>query len=50
MLRALHHRPHGPGEPVPRTVVSALWAAGLLIGTLLAIVILVLGVFASRAI
>ena len=50
MLRALHHRTHGPGEPIHRTVESALWAAGLLIATLLAIVILFLGVFVTRAI
>jgi hypothetical protein len=50
MLRALHHRIHGPGEPTYRTVESALRATGLLIATLLAIVILFLGVFATRAI
>ena len=50
MLRALHHRIHSPAEPARRTVESALWTAGLLLATLLAIVILFLGVFVTRAV
>jgi hypothetical protein len=50
MLRAFHHRIHGRGEPIHPTAESALWAAGALIATLLAIVILFLGVFVTRAI
>lgn len=50
MLRALHHRFHGPGEPIHPTGESALWATGVLIATLLTIVILFLGVFVIRAV
>ncbi len=50
MLCAFHHRIHGRGEPIHPTAESALWAAGAMIATLLAIVILFLGVFVTRAI
>jgi hypothetical protein len=50
MVRAFTHRIHGAEEPIHRTVESALWAAGFLIATLLAILILLLGVFVTRAI
>jgi len=50
MLRAFPHRIPGRAEPIPPTAESALWAAGALIATLLAIVILFLGVFVTRAI
>jgi len=49
MLRALHHRFHAPGQTV-RSAESALWATGILLATLLAILILFLGVFATRAV
>ncbi len=49
MLRAFH-RVHGPGDPVQRSVESALEAAGILIATLLAAAILFLGVFVTRAV
>jgi len=50
MLRALHHRIQGRGVPIHPSAQSALWVAGVLIATLLAIVILFLGVFVTRAI
>jgi len=50
MSRALHHRTHGRGEPLPPGEQSALWSAGVLIATLLLIVILFLGIFVGRAI
>jgi hypothetical protein len=49
MLRAFHHQIHGRGEPIHVTAETALWTAGALIATLLAIVILFLGVFVTRA-
>lgn len=49
MLSALH-RVHGPEASVHRSVESALRAAGILIATLLAVVILFLGVFVTRAV
>ena len=49
MLCAFHHRIPGPGRPIHPTAESALWAAGALSAALLAIVILFLWVFVTRA-
>lgn len=49
MLRASHHRIHGPGDPIRVTVESALWNAGALLATLVAIAILFFGILANRA-
>jgi len=49
MLHALPHRTHGGQDPIQRTVESALRNAGILIFTLVALMILLLGVFATRA-
>lgn len=49
MLDTFHSRPFGRGEPIHVSVKSALLTAGALILTLLAILILIFGIFASRA-
>ena len=49
MLRASHRRIHGREDSIHVTTESALWTAGALIATLLAIAILFFGVLASRA-
>ena len=49
MLRAFSHPIPERRAPLPATVESALWAAGAITATLLAIVILFFGIFMSRA-
>jgi hypothetical protein len=48
MSQTLHQRFHGR-QPFNPTQESSLWAAGALITTLLALLILLLSVFATRA-
>ena len=49
MLGAFHGRIHGHGEQIRLTPESALWTAGALILTLFVIVMLVFGLFVTRA-
>jgi hypothetical protein len=50
MLHAFDRQIAGRRGPFPATVESALWTAGAVIATILAIVILFFGVFMARAI
>ena len=50
MLYALHSRIHGQGQPVHLSLKSVLLTTGTLILTILAILIVFLFVFESRAI
>lgn len=49
MLRAFHHQFPERRGPFPGAVEYALWTAGAVIITILAIVILFFGVFMGRA-